>query len=238
MTQQERAENYLHENLTPAERTAFERDLATDAELQRAIRLERDLQTTFGDPAVYDLRATLGKMNAQTTEQRSVRGWFTLRRIAAAVVVLLAVGIGFAVLLSPPSDTDFYASHYAPYELNLDVRNDATPNRALTAYQNGDYPTAYTLLNELVGAEPDNALYQFLRGQSALATEQLDVARRDFAILEARDDHLFVEQSRWYLALTVYRMGDEGEARRVLARIPAGNYRWEEAQEWLDGKGN
>ena len=234
MTQQERAENYLHDNLTPAERTAFERDLAGDAQLRRTLQMERDLQTTFGDPAVHDLRATLAKMDAQTTEQRSVRGRWTLRRIAAVVVVLLAVGVGLAVLLNTPSDADRFASYYAPYELNLDVRNDATPNRALTAYQSGDYATAYQLLNELVNAEPNNALYQFLRGQSALATEQLDVARQDFTTLEARDDHLFVEQSRWYLALTLYRTGETDEARRVLESIPEGTYRWVAARAWLE----
>ena len=233
MTQQERAENYLHDKLTPAERTAFERDLATDAELQRAIRLERDLQTTFGDPAVHDLRATLAKMNAQTTERHSVRSRFTPLRIAAAVLLLVVAGIRLVLLLNAPSETDLYAAHYAPYELNLDARNEGVSDRALTAYQNGEYATAYVLLNELAQAEPDNVLYQFLRGQSALATERLDVARRDFATLEARDDHLFVEQSRWYLVLTLYRLGDEAGARRVLERIPEGTYKWSEAQDWL-----
>lgn len=100
MERDERLMAYVDGELAPAERSAFERELAADPELQREVARHRALRGRLAaafDPVIEEpvpLRLTLA---AQAANARG-RGWRAPQWAAMAACLALGVALGQAVL--------------------------------------------------------------------------------------------------------------------------------------------
>ena len=155
--------------------------------------------------------------------------------LAAAASVLLLALVGTWLLADGPAGVDDYL---VPYETTFAVRGDDTNAASPWAYYDaGDYDAAAAAFAELDASDASVAFY---RGVSLLLSGDAAGAVPILRELVARDDHLYVEQARWYLGLALLRdseefakTGRDAEARATLSEIEADAYRFAEAQELL-----
>jgi len=212
-------------------------------------KIEADLKNTFGDEGAHQLRDTLKRVNAKwgalgaeesvaTPQEAKVRRLSIGRIMSIAATLLLLVVAGWWVLDAGSSSNpgDLYAEYASPYRVTMVSRDasDATlVQAAQSAYQDADYGTAYASFNKLSEQDPTATQFQFYAGVSALLDKNAAQAIPLFERLLAQEDHLFVEQSRWYLALAHLQKGDSASAKTYLSDIKTGAFKFEEAGELL-----
>ena len=202
--------------------------------------LENELRDTLGDPGAHELRTLLRQTDAGWRAPAAAArrpGWPRYLAAAAAILLLIVAGWWTTTQFRSASPESLFASYYTPYETFAAERGD-TPGTLLfaqanAAYRAGNYALAYEGFTTLLDSEPDNTLYRFLLAQAALAAGRAAEAAADFEQLVSTPDHLFTEQSRWYVALAYLKQGKLPDARRSFEAIAVGQYRHAEAQAIL-----
>jgi len=139
-------EKYLADQLSPAERTQVEERLQQDA--QFASRMELIAQTRQAVDSEVDLfREDLDKAfeEYQATQKPSISFYRSPRLIAASILLLLGVGLGYFLLQSSNDPQELYTAYFQVPQENLTVRDDSSNgqlNMALEAYNQGNYQQA------------------------------------------------------------------------------------------------
>ncbi len=243
--QYEQIERYLAEALSPEEQQAFEARLQEDAALAREVKLHRELARSLNDEKVNALRGQLKNIDqgwAAPTDQQPTKRISLNWRQLAGVAAIIAIGILAYTFLNrgPASLTndELFAQHFSPYRLVLDERS-AAPSEAdqlraaISSYETGNYDQATERFQQLQNTAPDNVLYTFYTALSQLSNERPTEAIPLLQGLLQKGTHLFVQQSRWYLALAHLDNNDSENAKAVLRQIQEGDYQYEAAQAIL-----
>jgi predicted Zn-dependent protease len=103
-------------------------------------------------------------------------------------------------------------------------------NQAIIAYENKNYKETSSAFQELQSNSPDLIALRFYTGLSELGEGNSDIATNIFKEILDTPDHLFVEQSRWYLALAYLQKGDRNAANLELTKIKKGQFKHDEAK--------
>ena len=242
MEHNDELQNYRRDRLSAADRAALEKRLQSEPALAEELRRRRELQAAIGTSDTAGMKAELQALEARLATPTKV---MPLRRnrlrlwLAAASVALLVLAGGwlFRQFNTATGPADLYAAYYAPYPNALApvVRGetDLTPReRAMAAYEGGDYAGAAAQLAALPDPNLDSQFYQ--------AVSLLGSARTGEAIelLERLSSERFDYQSQawWYLALANLRAERVGEARAALEALRAsdGDYRTAEVATLLE----
>ena len=200
-------------------------------------QLDGELRRTLGSPEAHAFRDVLKGVDAAWTPpirkldpKRQPRRTRWRLGLAAAASVLMLVLAGTWLLGGDTTGVDDYL---VPYEMAAAVRGDGAPAPdagARAYYEAGDYERAAAAFGTL---DPDDPTVAFYRGVSTLLAGEAAAAIPMLSALVARDDHLYVEQARYYLGLAFAKTGRDAEARSTLRAIGEGQYRYREAQEVL-----
>lgn len=225
--QYERIERYLGDEMAPGERADFAQLLTADAALQEEVVLHEGLQVLARredflqslSGVAHDHFATA---SPQTGGSRRLLYWSA----AAAVVLLAAVGIFLLQTPSGPSSQELFIAYFAPYEVPTALRSegslhtDETSRQAFDRYSRKDYTAAIPLFSQALDQSSGNKmLLVFSRGVCYLATDHTQQAEQDFQTVISDNNSLFVDQSRWYLALTYLKTGRTEAARAALRTV-------------------
>jgi hypothetical protein len=113
-----------------------------------------------------------------------------------------------------------YAVYYQPYR-NLissynrsDEKTTTLKEQAMNSYTVGDYAKTIELLKEIKPTDQD-AAYHFYLANAYMAVGKIDEARENFLwVLKA--DILFIDQTKWFLALSYIKTNQIDEAKKFL----------------------
>jgi tetratricopeptide (TPR) repeat protein len=238
---QERIERYLNGKLSSQEKTAFENNLAQDADLKREVVLQQELTNTLKGEKIHQFRNVLQEVDADwKSEQGRIRRLNIprLSAIAAAVLVLI-IAYRFFLPSKQASATALLEEYYDTYPMLLTSRSsdenevNEQLNQAISAYQNQDFESAATGFSEITEVTPDNLSYLFYQAVSLLESQKATEAIPVFQALLSQPKHSLNEQSQWYLALAHLQNEDFTAAKSTLEGIEAGEFKYEEAQALL-----
>lgn len=241
----EQIESYLDQTMPSAERSAFEKELAKNPDLQRSIDLHQQLAETLQGDQVHQLRNTLNQVDQDwsTTPTKDTPilslPFRKVLAVAASLLVLILVYQALMPSTSTPPAT-LFAENFTPYKMVLNERSaqteaSATPNlaEAITAYEQKDFTKAAQIFQTLSPPTTEKIAFLFYQAQAEIALGNASTAIPLLEKIVATKDHLFVEQSRWYLGLAYLQDGQSSAAQEVLAGIEEGAYGYEEAWEIL-----
>ena len=249
MEHNDELQDYRRGRLSAEERAAVEARLQREPELTAELRRRQDLQRAIGASDAADMKAELqaleGELSGAATPVVPLRApaRHRLRIWLAAAAVLLLLGAGlwlYSQFQTATTPAELYATYYAPYPNALApvVRGneDLSPReRAMAAYEGGDYPSAAAQLAALPDATLDTQFYQAISllesertGEAIQLLERLSTAR--FA---------YQPQAQWYLALANLRAERVAEARAALEALQRtdSDYRATEVAALLDALG-
>ncbi|MEM6698220.1 MAG: tetratricopeptide repeat protein [Bacteroidota bacterium] len=238
-------EKYLAEEMRGEELENFEAQLQVDEALRDELELHQQISETLKGEKVHELRSVLKEVNQNWedgSKKESARViQFNLKRILtiAAAVVLLFFAYQF-LMPSNLSSQEIYATHFEPYPMLLNQRSidqktddQATYNNAISFYTKQQYPEALTAFEKLLATQPDNITYQFYQANILLADNKAEQAIPVFQKILDGDHPNFEEQARWYLAMAHLQREDLKNAKALLEKIEAGQYKSKEATKIL-----
>ena len=224
ITTEERIDNYLLGRMSEAERAAFERDLATDADLKEEYECQKAIANAVQKVAVKDF---LTQHAAERQEESSnvvdlsayfkqakgkIRDFFSSgQRVAwtlasvAAMVVAIVGSVNYTSTLHTMQSNGMLA--YT--ELTVPVSRDGNELDALIE-------KAYTL----IGAGNFDTALDTIRSAKAMANEGLEAP---VVTEEDEYEHQVLQQKlydlEWYEAIVLMRQGKVFKAKRMLKSI-------------------
>ncbi|MFK7923641.1 MAG: tetratricopeptide repeat protein [Bacteroidia bacterium] len=203
----EKIDDYLSDQLPPAERLAFEKELANNPAWQEILHQHEEMDRYLNDPVAKKLEEGLFKLKQEAKAPKS-RRIPLLAYTSVAIIALLILFVWGIGRLQPKADIEMMAAaEFEPYPtyLNLRGQNSDTSKQnqtinGLLLYEKGQYDEALAVLQQ-VQIDSQQVRVDFYLGNIYLARKNTSAAIAAFETVLAQGDHLFVPQTQWYLAL-------------------------------------
>ncbi|MEM6347070.1 MAG: tetratricopeptide repeat protein [Bacteroidota bacterium] len=212
----EKIEAYLSDQLSPAERLAFEKELAQNPAWQVILQQHQEMEAYLNDPVAQSIEAGLAKVRTKSQplyKQIPKKVYAS----AAAIVLLLLMLWGIGHFQANNNYQSLAMAQFEPYPSLIKLRGqeetkqDSSRLRSgLLLYESSDYEAAKLLFLDIENA--DLALKaQFYLGNIYLAQNQPQAAIEVLEKVIDSGDPLLLVQSRWYLALAYLQKPESKE---------------------------
>lgn len=221
-------ERYIRKELTQSEKDAFEDQLKTDPLLKREVELHSEIHKAVGNPSRQAFLRTLKDAEKEYFAAQHLTGnkkRFVIWSIAASITLLLAAAVTFYTFNSKSSPQELFAQNFKHYPIpenfrsETDLYKDNTLKTALDFYNEKKYQEALPYFSKAWQKSRGNMMIVFTRGVSYLATGETTQAIGDFTAVISHQNNMFVNQAKWYLALTYLRIGDTSSSSKLLKEL-------------------
>lgn len=217
----------------------FETRLSVDQDFNEYVNLRQEAMfciDAIGDLALRERVNTLHKeaVKRNPLKEKEPFRIVLLLKYAAAVLVIVVVGLWF---LQDSSDPNIYDNYYEAYELNFVYRGNPSEDIITAAkrfYSDGDYQEASEQFG-LISPDSFTVKMSLAQGISYLETSQFEKAILSFQKLINQKDPIFESHARWFLAMTYFKEGKTKEAKDIIEQIAntAGSFKQQEAKNIL-----
>lgn len=240
-------ESYLANEMPEEQRRAFEEQFSNDKELLNEFRLNRELADLLGNEHLHKFLNTVHETDANwklSPKKKkntiiNMNARFILA-IAASLAIIIFTWQYFFVTGDDPAARNLYSEYFEPYQMVLSQRSEADTaghaalvNQAVQEYANGNYSSAANAFQQLWNLGTENISYRFYSGLSLLGSGETSEAIEIMEELLETRNHLFTEQSRWYLALAYISADDESKAVDILRTIGPGQFQYGKSLELI-----
>lgn len=226
----ERIQDYIEGLLQGKELEDFENQMQQDVDLRNMVNLQREVYQIINQRLNSDeenLRESLFYAENEVRMSKKTLSWRPLMAIASAACILL-VGYLF-----------FYTSSSTLYDMPIMQSEVVRGQEAKTDYEqavelfnNKSYAEAREKLNTLVALEPDVIQYQYYVALTHLGEKKWTEAIRQLKVI-ADGESIFKYEAKYYLAISLDKIGEKQEAINVLKEIPQDGKLGEKAHKLL-----
>lgn len=211
-------ERYFDEDLTSVELIQYQELLETNLDFQKEVELFEKALKAIRLKHISDLKDRVQSIrNKKINSSKSSNfGWM---RIAASVMLLAVVGLGFYAQQYKASK--LYEEAYTPagdYITNMDA-DMSTMEKAMELYNKEKFTAAIDAFAEIENTNPENQVAKFYLGQSLLQAGQDEQAIKTLSELSGD----YQPEALWYVALIQLKIGTETSALESLERIISEN---------------
>lgn len=247
---------FLDGELKQAQAADFVQQQSQDAELSRAVKLNRHIREALKDETVVDFQRKVQAANANYFGRSGQRQGplkivhkYVLPAAAAAALLLFAT-----TLFGPPkdagpalNDAQLYAAYFETYNITNSTRSGdqvlSIAANATKAYNQGDFATASKDWQTLVDQETGDMELRFNLAQAYLnqQTDATDILAHDVLKTIIDDGNSpFIPKAKWYLALLYVKQGEALIAKPLLqdVKLKGGKTYRDKATMLLDQLGN
>ncbi|MEM9919735.1 MAG: hypothetical protein AAF990_16685 [Bacteroidota bacterium] len=214
----------------------FERRLAEDDALAERVELLQKLHTAINDKRAFELEDKINHIGQRYFVEEEAKPALkpsfseTLLQQWKWIVFLLVLVLAYLFFLSQsgaPTNAQLYAQYFETYPLEDGKRGRPEADlysAAVQEYQQGQYAKAAISFGQIVAADAENMPALFGQTQALLNKETVDWAsvEKQLQQLSARDQHVYVQDAKWYLALVYLRQSKLEQAKSELQRIVDG----------------
>ena len=215
----DKIQDYIEGILESEELGDFERQLASDSELRNLVSLQREVHEILNKRVhskEIELRNTLvdAERRQRFGKARNLFDFKKLASVAVAVCVLIAAALFFFQPSSSLYDLPIMTS-----EIVRGAEFDAQYEAAVKSFNAREFEQTISLLTPLVKDKPDVLQYQYYLGLAHLGQKDWKNA---IDILEpiSAGQSVFVDESKYYLAICYMENGDKEKAVNLLNEIP------------------
>jgi TolA-binding protein len=221
--------DYLHGLADRKKAIAIGELIRTD-EIARGIAagillLEKEFQENEGEIETYleNFRITqLKKIHSRVTSKNSRKTQSLWLKIAAAVLLMIAVGVGIQKAIFKPDalalvDEDL-SQPYPVANIFRGLKEETDYSRALEAYQSKNYPQASRYFEKVSREANNQASAVFYNGLSCLYSGNYHKAIQLLASDQLPESR-HAQQAQWYLSLAYIKSGDIKKGIEVLKEI-------------------
>jgi len=220
----EKIEKYLNNELSIREQIEFEEELRKDSELMREFLLRRDINEAVKEKDIIELRHNLEEIGKDFSTRKNTR--LILRNASIAAVLLILIALASLNLLLSPGLTsqqivEKYYKVYPSVNSNRSVDTEIDKNifLAFNSYEASKYENASKYFKIVLAENNSNVMSQFYLAMSLIEAKRLKEAEEYLIDLSLKPNHIFWEQSHWYLAMIYIKQSKTEHAIEVLKKI-------------------
>ncbi len=215
-------EKYLADQLSAEDKQKFETRLQQDPEFAKRMKLIQE--TRMAVQSDVDLfRSDLDEVFAeyQASKKPTFSFYRSPRLIAASIILLLGVGLGYFFLKSSDSPQELYTAYFEVPQENLTVRDNAsneTLKVALEAYNSGNYQAALEQFDKILVDSAQDYGVLFYSSICLMMLERSDesITRLQEIPLEATS---YYAPSIWYQAMNHLKQGELETGKSLLLTL-------------------
>lgn len=219
-------EKYLMGEMSIKEQVEFEEVLRNDTELMKEFTLRKGINEAVNEEDVIELRDKLEDIGGSInfTKKKSLR-IYRYSSVAAVLILLIVLANKYFNPFNKMEQKDIFETYYQVYPSingNRSV-NDSELNQnlfyAFNYYEENKYDKAAEYFIKIFEEDRTNILCQFYLAMSLIEIEKIYEAEEHLIDLTQKQNHLFWEQSHWYLALIYIKKGKNDTAKSFLNKI-------------------
>ena len=212
---------YHRGELSSEDKLQLEKQLASDAEMQKAFVEHQELMLAArraGVKARISAAARAHHLQSVQSISRPLINW-RVSAMVASLLVVAAVAV-WQVQRARQLSPDALAFSYFEPDPGLPTMLGASDNpefqEGMIDYKLGDYPAALSRWNLLLESYPEDDTLRYYMGVALLAEDQPEEALQYF---EESDTGTFSDASKWYRSLALLRLGRVEEAKEDLNQL-------------------
>lgn len=226
----ERIQDYIEGLLQGKELEDFENQMQQDVDLRNMVNLQREVYQIINQRLNSDeenLRESLFYAENEVRMSKKTHSWRPLMAIASAACILL---VGYLFFYT--SSSTLYDMPIMQSEVVRGQEAKSDYEQAVELFNNKSYAEAREKLNTLVALEPDVIQYQYYVALTHLGEKKWTEAIRQLKVI-ADGESIFKYEAKYYLAISLDKIGEKQEAINVLKEIPQDGKLGEKAHKLL-----
>lgn len=211
-------EQYLSDEMASAERTAFRKELRSNADLAEELKLSQSIDSALVRDDIIEVRRKLVAVinanrvpNSETPVVKiNTRKWWYA---AASLLILCAIASSLYLQTSRSVSNDALFTQYYDSENIVDqTRGDKNIVEAVIKFQQKDFRTASVLFKSILDNDNSNIAVWFYYGIANIETKNYDNSIKAFHTIIKQNDNLYIEHAEWYLGLCYLKNNQKDKA--------------------------
>lgn len=235
-------EQFLADEMAPAEKAAFRKELRSNPELAAELKLSQSIDKAISRDDIIELRQKMITTIAANRENKAevpvvrmhTRKWWYA---AASLLVMCAVAATLFLQTNRNISNDaIFAQYYNSENIVDQTRGDENIVEAVMKFQQKDFATASVLFKSILKKDNSNIAVWFYYGISNIETKNYDNSIKAFTTIINQKDNLYIEHAEWYLGLCYLKNNQKDKAIdqfMVVASNPD-NFHRQEAKNILE----
>ena len=220
-------EAYLDGTLSEREQLEFEENLKKDPELMKEYLLRKNINEAISEVDVLELRNKLNEIGSSENKiKRLCKNPFVFSSAAAAVILLFVISWSVFFSSEDISTGEVFNTYYTKYPVltcNRSFSNENLKDKILVngfnAYEKSFYIEAKDYFNQVLIMDNSNKMARFYYSICEIELNNLDNSEKLLKELTYKNNHIFWEQSHWYLALVYLKQEKIDKASEILTFI-------------------
>jgi Tfp pilus assembly protein PilF len=235
-------EQFIADEMAPAERAAFIKELKLNLDLAEELKLSQSIDSALQREDIVDLRKKLvNASKAKNTATPVIRlktskWWYA----AASVIVVFALSSTLYFQNQHNFSNDSLFSQYYSSENIIDqTRGDENIVEAVIKFQQKDFALASDLFNKILEKDNSNIAVWFYYGIANIETKNYTNSIKAFNTIINQNDNLYIEHAEWYLGLCYLKNNQKEKAvgQFTLVASNPDNFHNQEAKNILEKLG-
>lgn len=221
-------DEYINGSLSANQQKAFEAELKVNPELREQLTLNKEINTAIQERDVDLLRKKLNRAKPQGHKKSSKYRYLFVSLAGAATIALLMV-FGFLLTTKPRLPEQIFANHfevYQPVGQTRDFGDDSISHKLLTIhkhYLKDEFSESIPLLESIINSNSPDAQTSLMLTSAYLKCQHYEKAEHLLKhILNYDLTDQYTEMAKWYLALTLTRLENIDEAKKLYIDIAKG----------------
>ncbi len=232
-------EQYLANEMAPAERAAFIRELKLNPDLAEELKLSQTIDAAILRDDIVDLRKKLieaSKVNK--TETPVIRLKNRKRWVAAASVLAiftLSTTLYFQNKHNVTNDS-LFTQFYNSENIIDQTRGDENIVEAIIKFQQKDFVSSSDLFKKILDKDNSNIAVWFYYGIANIETKNYSNSIKAFNTIIIENDNLYIEHAEWFLGLCYLKNNQKEKAIGQFTRVASNpdNFHRQEAKNILE----
>lgn len=195
-------EAYLNNQLNPAERESFEKQLADNPELKQAVERFRQSEEVLDVVIREDLRQKMQQWRKEMPPPKPKI--FTLTRSIAAALILIAAASTFIIIqINRYSNESLALRYFEAFDEGnpMGAQESDKLKAGINAFEKGEYAQAINILSDIPEDHPEFDKAQLYIGSAYMKLKKFDKSQPYFERILAMNYSLLKDLAQWNLLL-------------------------------------
>jgi len=227
MDYKDQIDRYLLGKFNEEEEKNFQQNLEDDTELAKDVKKRQSiisgLEALGNEKMAERIKSVRQKMKEDEIKSNpdvKKNNGRIVRMLLAAAAISALFFFSWQFLSNHNNNPEqLFAQSYQPYATSIVTRDVNSAENLVQAdafYKARNYQAAIPLLNTALTNQPSNSNLELAIGNAYLSSDQIDQAIIHFQNIIQRKDPLYVDQARWYLALSYLKNNQKEESKNLL----------------------